>query len=146
DVTAEVAPHLADSLGMVTDAVWMDFDEDGDPDLVTAGEWMAIRFHRNDGGRFRDVTGEMGLPAMTGWWYSLAAGALDGDGELDLVAGNVGLNHSYSTSPESRFGVYAGDLDGLGESEIIFTQEVERREYPYYGLALLGREMDILAA
>lgn len=146
DVTAEMAPELIDPGGMVTDAVWIDFDGDGALDLVTVGEWMPIRFYRNEGGRLRHVSDATGLPATTGWWYSIQAGDLDADGRTDLVAGNLGLNSSYTTSPESRFGVFAADFSDDGTTEIVLTQEIDGREYPYYGLALLGRDFPALQA
>src|SRR5438093_1144924 len=74
DVTAEVAPELARPGGMITAAVWIDFDGDGRLDLVTAGEWMPLQFYHNEGGRLRNVTASMGLPPTRGWWYSLATG------------------------------------------------------------------------
>src|SRR5207302_5931385 len=112
DVTEEVAPELAHpgGGGMITAAVWIDFDGDGRLDLVTAGEWMPLPFFHNEGGRLRNVTASMGLPPTRGWWYSLATGDFNHDAHPDLVAGNVGLNFSYTTSPHSRFGVYAADF------------------------------------
>ncbi|MDB4869934.1 MAG: repeat-containing protein, partial [Gemmatimonadales bacterium] len=112
DVTKEMCPELADAAGMITDAVWIDFDGDGRLDLVTVGEWMPIQFYRNDGKRLRDVTQSMHLPPLRGWWYSLATGDFDNDGRPDLVAGNLGLNHTYTTSKESKFGVYAKNFTG----------------------------------
>ena len=138
DVTRDVAPELLQPGGMVTAAVCVDFNGDGRMDLVTAGEWMPIQFYRNDGAHLRNVTSSLHLPPMRGWWYSLGAGDFDHDGRMDLVAGNLGLNHSYTTSRESRFGVYAADFGEHGISDVIFTQEVRGTEYPYYGLALLG--------
>jgi hypothetical protein len=144
DVTARVAPALLEPGGMITDAVWTDFTGDGRPDLVTAGEWMPVQLWANDGARLEDVTADAGLPPMRGWWYSLAVGDLDRDGRTDLVAGNLGLNHSYTTSDSSRFGVYAGNFSGYRENDLVFTQEIDGTEFPYYGRALLGRDNDLV--
>ncbi len=138
DVTEEVAPELARPGGMITAAVWIDFDGDGRLDLVTAGEWMPLQFFHNDGGKLRNVTGSMGLPPTRGWWYSLATGDFNHDGHPDLVAGNVGLNFSYTTSPQSRFGVYAADFTGGRTTDIVLTQEIGGTEYPLFGRAKLG--------
>jgi hypothetical protein len=87
----------------------------------------------------------MDLPPLRGWWYSLAQGDLDHDGRVDLVAGNLGLNHTYTTSPKSPFGLYAVDVSGNRTTDLIFTQEIRGTEYPFYGLALLGREIEVLS-
>jgi len=139
DVTQEMAPDLISAGGMITDAVWIDFDGDGRLDLVTAGQWMPIQFYRNEGTRFRNVTASLGLPPMRGWWYSLAAGDFNHDGRVDLVAGNLGLNYTYTTSPDSMFGLYAGDFSGSRTTDIVLTQFAGGREYPIAGLATLGR-------
>jgi hypothetical protein len=123
---------------MITAAVWMDFDGDGPLDLVTAGEWMPLQFFRNEGTGLRNVTAAMGLGSTRGWWFSLAAGDFNHDGHPDLVAGNLGLNFAYTTSPHSRFGVYAGDFTGNQTSDIVLTQEIGGTEYPFFGRAKLG--------
>ena len=145
DVTAEVAPELVSPGGMVTDAAWVDFDGDGRLDLVTAGEWMPIRFYHNDGARLRDVTAQMHLPPMRGWWYSLAVGDFDHDGRPDIVAGNLGLNYTYTTSRDSVFGIYAADFTGNGTTDVVLTQTLGGVEYPLAGMAPLGRELYPLA-
>jgi len=138
DVTEEVAPELAHPGGMVTDAAWIDFDGDGRLDLVTVGEWMPIEFYRNDGKRLRNVTSSTKLPPLRGWWYSLAVGDFDNDGRPDLVAGNLGLNYSYTTSRDSKFGIHAADFSGSRTTDIILSREVSGTEYPVSGLASLG--------
>ena len=125
--------------------MWIDFDGDGRLDLVTAGEWMPIEFYHNEGARFRNVTASMGLPPTRGWWYSLAAGDFNHDGRPDLVAGNLGLNYSYTTSPRGKFGIYAADFTGNRTTDIVLTQEINGTEYPFFGLARLGRAMYPLA-
>jgi len=145
DVTEQVAPELVHPGGMITAAVWIDFDGDGRLDLVTAGEWMPLQFYHNDGKQFRNVTASMGLPPMRGWWYSLATGDFNNDGRPDLVAGNLGLNYTYTTSQRSKFGVYAADFTGNRTTDIVLTQEINGTDYPLFGLAPLGREIYPLA-
>jgi hypothetical protein len=141
DVTEQLAPELVHPGGMITDAVWIDYDGDGRLDLVTAGEWMPIQFHHNEGTRLRNVTAQMHLPPMRGWWYSLAVGDFDHDGHPDLVAGNLGLNHTYTTSKDSTFGVYAADFTGSGTTDVVLTQKMDGTEYPIAGMAPLGRDI-----
>jgi hypothetical protein len=138
DVTAEVAPELSQPNGMITAAVWSNFDGDGRLDLVTAGEWTSLQFYHNDGKQLRNVSAAVGLPPMRGWWYSLAFGDFNHDGHPDLVAGNLGLNFAYRTSPQNRFGVYAADFTGNRSTDIVLTQEIGRTEYPLFGRARLG--------
>ena len=141
DVTAQVAPELASAAGMITDAAWVDFDGDGRLDLVTVGEWMPIRFFRNEGAKFREVTASTRLASMRGWWSSLAVGDFDHDGRPDLVAGNLGRNFSYTTSKDSLFGIYAGDFSGNQGSDVVLTQQIGEKEYPIAGMVPLGREL-----
>jgi hypothetical protein len=141
DVTEQIASELARPGGMVTDAVWIDFDGDGRLDLVTAGEWMPIQFYRNEGARLRNVTAATRLPPMRGWWYSLASGDFNKDGRPDLIAGNLGMNHTYSTSRESPFGVYAGDFTGNQTIDIVLTEQIDGTEYPFAGKIPLGDEI-----
>ena len=141
DVTEAYAPELMHPGGMITDAAWVDFNGDGRVDLVTVGEWMPIQFYQNDGKRLHDVTASTHLPSMRGWWSSLVVGDFDHDGRPDLVAGNLGLNYAYQTSSENRFGIYAAAFTGNQSADIVLTQEAGGAEYPYAGLATLGRQI-----
>ena len=145
DVTEAVAPELANPGGMITDAVWIDFDGDRRMDLVTVGEWMSIEFYRNDGTRLRNVTKSTGLPPLRGWWSSLATGDFDHDGRPDLVAGNLGLNHTYTTSKDSLFGIYASDFTGNRATDVVLTKQIGGAEYPFAGMVPLGREIYTLS-
>ncbi len=141
DVTKDVAPELINPGGMITDAAWTDFDGDKRLDLVTVGEWMPIQFYRNDGKRLRDATRTTRLPQDRGWWYSLAIGDFDNDGRPDIVAGNLGLNYSYTSSKDNKFGIYAADLTGNGTTDILLTQQIDGTDYPIAGLARLGESI-----
>jgi enediyne biosynthesis protein E4 len=141
DVTEQVAPELVNPGGMITDAVWVDFDSDGRLDLVTAGEWMPIKFYRNEGTRLRDVTASTKLPAMRGWWYSLAVGDFDHDGRPDIVAGNLGLNNPYTTSTAAPFGIYAADFTGNRRTDLVITEVIDGTEYSVGGAVPVAREI-----
>jgi enediyne biosynthesis protein E4 len=128
DVTAEFAPDLV-APGMVTSAVWLDFDGDGALDLVIAGEWMPIRFFRNENGRFRDATGGTGLPETSGWWNVLHAADLDGDGLVDLVGGNLGLNSRYRGSRGAPLLAHVADFDFDGRPDPLISHIVEGKRH-----------------
>jgi hypothetical protein len=141
DVTEAAAPDLLSPGGMITDAAWLDFDGDGRVDLVTVGEWMSIHFYRNDGARLRNAADATQLPSLRGWWYSLVAGDFDSDGRTDLVAGNLGLNHSYATSEQNPFAVYAGSFTNSQRTDVVLAQGSGATAYPLAGLMPLGREV-----
>ncbi|HEX5025870.1 MAG TPA: VCBS repeat-containing protein [Agriterribacter sp.] len=119
DVTAKVCPGLQ-RMGMVTSAVWTDFDHDKQADLVVAGEWMPLRFFKNNRGKLVEVTESTGLTRMNGMWRSLIATDIDNDGDTDLVAGNFGLNCDYRVSEAEPMQLYAADLDGNGSIDPVF--------------------------
>ncbi len=121
DATKELAPDLMYP-GLVTDAELLDHDGDKDLDLILVGEWMPITFFENTGGRLvRDERN--GLKDTEGWWWSLTSGDIDGDGDPDLVAGNLGWNHKFHASPEHPLHIYWGDLDHSGRPDIVLAKE-----------------------
>jgi hypothetical protein len=129
DVTNEVAPELAD-LGLVTDALWTDYDADGNRDLMVVGEWMPIAVYENEGGRLTEVTEEVGLSESSGWWTSLVAGDFDRDGDMEYVAGNVGLNTRFEASPSAPAEVHTKDYDGDGDIDPVLTLYEGEERYP----------------
>ena len=114
DVTNKVCRALSKA-GMVTAAQWADIDNDKYPDLVIAGEYMPIRFFKNDGKKLTEITASTGLQNMNGLWRSLIATDIDGDGDIDFIAGNLGLNCNYHTSAQYPMKLYAEDIDNNGK-------------------------------
>ena len=105
DVTAKVCPALQKP-GMVTSAVWTDFDNDKQTDLIIAGEWMPIRFFKNNHGKIKGSNRCYRAKAqMNGMWRSLIATDIDNDGDLDFIAGNLGLNCIYKVSVKEPYAV-----------------------------------------
>ncbi len=111
DVTEEYFPPLK-NIGLVTDALWSDYDNDGKPDLILTGEWLPVLFLKNIGTSF--VAFKTGTEPYTGWWNSLVAGDFDNDGDMDYVAGNLGLNTNYTASPQEPMTLLAKDIDSNG--------------------------------
>ncbi|GAB3898306.1 VCBS repeat-containing protein [Larkinella knui] len=137
DVTKRVAPELQ-NIGLVCDALWTDTDNDGWPDLMLAGEWMPLTILKNNQGK-QFATAP--IPAFTqtkGWWNSLVAADFDRDGDMDYVAGNLGLNTLAQASGKEPLRVYAKDFDNNGFYDAIPTAffsdaNGERHEFPFNG-------------
>jgi hypothetical protein len=134
DVTACVAPAL-NNIGMVCDALFSDYDNDGWPDLILAGEWMPVKFLRNDHGVFKDITSTTGLAGKTGWWNSIIAGDFRHTGKMDYIIGNTGLNTLYQVSEQYPAYITAKDFDGRKRfdafpSLFLPGQDGIKREYP----------------
>jgi len=120
DITASAAGGLA-NVGMVCDAVWTDFDKDGWPDLLLAGEWMPLKFFRNDHGQFRDVSEHSGINGKSGWWTSITAGDFDNDGDQDYIVGNLGENSFYKAADKYPVSIYAKDFYKQNTTQCIVT-------------------------
>lgn len=106
--------------GMITDAVWSDFDTDGKIDLILAGEFMPVTFFKNDGVHFKKLTAT-GIENRTGWWNSITAGDYDTDGDVDYVVGNLGLNNNFQADERYPLKVFAKDFDGNGSIDPILA-------------------------
>ncbi len=112
DITAQISPAL-ERVGMVTDALWTDFDNDGNIDLMVAGEFMPITVFQNKTSNFIQMK-ETGIDSLSGWWNSLAGGDFDNDGDIDYIAGNLGRNNIFQVTRELPLKVFAKDFDGNG--------------------------------
>lgn len=131
DVTKTVAPELLD-IGMITDAIWSDFDQDGDMDLVVVGEWMPITFFRNDGGKLTKLLEEaVGLSKTNGWWNCIQTGDFNNDGIPDFVIGNHGKNSRFRATSDSPIVMLINDFDKNGSIEQIIARYEDGKLLPF---------------
>lgn len=143
NVTDAVAPAL-NNLGLATGAVWADMDSDNDSDLIIATEFGPVNLFRNDGGLLVNATAEAGLSQWSGLWTGVVTGDFDEDGDLDFVAGNLGLNTEYTASPERPAVLYAGNIDGDGDVDIVEAYFVGDTLYPMVYRGMSGMEMPFI--
>ncbi len=127
--------------GMVTDACWVDLDKDGDLDLVVVGTWMNVSVFDNEGGTFKEITGAAGLGETSGWWNCIEAADLDMDGDLDLIAGNHGLNSMLKASAEEPVELWLNDFDNNGIPDPILCTYYNGKSYPVASLDELKRQL-----
>jgi hypothetical protein len=105
--------------GLVSGAVFSDFDGDGDADLILAIEWGPVTILRNTNGVFANATAELGLAEYRGWWNGVTTGDLNEDGRPDLIATNWGLNTKYHVDAEHPLRVYYDDFDRNGTLDVV---------------------------
>ena len=132
---------LFNSIGMVNDAIWDDFDNDGDPDLILVGEWMAPKFLKNDNGNFKDVSAEVISENLNGLWQKILPFDVDNDGDKDYLLGNWGLNSKLQASSEYPLLMYYKDFDENGLTETLLASEKNGNYYFLYGMDELSSQL-----
>ncbi|HVF81691.1 MAG TPA: VCBS repeat-containing protein, partial [Flavisolibacter sp.] len=139
DVTATHAKELS-QVGFVTRSLWFDIDKDGDSDLLLSLEWDGIVAFVNNHGTF---TKKM-LSDKKGWWNFILPCDVDGDGNIDLLAGNLGRNSRLKASAEKPVRLYYNDFDGNGKKEQVLSYYVGSKEIPFATKAELEKQMPFL--
>lgn len=145
NVTDIFIPELKE-LGMVTDAVWVDFTRNGNLDLIVAGEWMPITVFENRGDHFVNVTFELGLDESHGLWQSLEVSDLNNDGKPDLLAGNFGTNSRLQASSDSPLTMFINDYDDSGYTTGILSRKRNGDDVPFEQLDELLQELPHLTS
>lgn len=150
DVTSSVAPSLK-NIGLVCDASFTDFNNDGWPDLILAGEWMPVTFLENDKGVFKNVTSETGIQNNLGWWNTIVSGDFDNDGKMDYIVGNLGQNSFFKASDKYPVSVIAKDFDNNGTYDAFLSlylpasqTDTERKDFPAESRDEILKEMPSL--
>ena len=128
-------------IGMVTDAIWTDFNKDGQIDLIVVGEWMAPKFYKNQKGKLISSKIDHHLKGL---WQSIAEFDIDGDGDKDYLLGNWGLNTKLKANRDNPLKMYYLDFDANGSTETILAQEKNGNYYPVNGLDMLVGQLAYL--
>ena len=129
-----------EKIGLVSGAAWADLDGDGWPDLILACQWDPVRVFKNDRGILHEITSTLGLDRFTGWWNGVTVGDIDGDGKLDIIASNWGLNTGYHATSNQPARLYFGDLLERGAIDVI------EAEYDNNSRIVPLRPIDVLGA
>ncbi len=141
DVTASIATDLL-KIGMITDAQWADIDGDGKPELIVVGDWMPVTIFKYENGKLQKKNQ---LPHSSGWWNCLTVADIDGNGTLDLVAGNFGLNSNIKADAEHAARLFVDDFDKNGQSDCIPVYfKNDGKAYPYYLKDEMESQMPVL--
>lgn len=140
DVTEQVCPALK-SAGMVTAALWTDFNNDHQQDLIVVGEMMNISLFENKAGRLTNISDQAGLAHATGMWNSIAPGDFDNDGDTDYMLGNIGSNLPFTISPEHPLELHFADFDQNGSIDPIYSIFEEEYYHPQPSLDLLTAQL-----
>lgn len=142
--TTKTIPDLT-NVGMVTDAVFTDIDNDGDEDLMVVGEWMQIMLFENQKGIFINSSKKWGLENTGGLWWSISASDLDNDGDDDYIVGNLGTNNKFKASKEHPFKVYANDFDNNGTNDVVLAKFYKDGYVPQRGKECTSQQMPYIS-
>ncbi len=138
DVTTALAPDL-ENAGMICSAVFSDYNGDGKPDLILAGEWMPLIFMENTGGKFINKTGDVGDMSLSGWMNSILPVDIDNDGDMDYIVGNKGNNSFIQAKSSSPTKVYWADFDGNGSQDVTMSYSYNGADYPIFTMDEMGK-------
>lgn len=130
------------ALGLVTDAVFSDYDNDGDADLIVVGEFMSPTFFQNNSGSFKKAS--LAEDTLNGLWQTITPFDIDDDGDVDYVLGNWGGNSKFKTSKDYPLLMYYGDFDKNGTTETITAIEKNGKYYTNLGLDELSNQLEFL--
>ncbi|CAM3655624.1 VCBS repeat-containing protein [Pontibacter korlensis] len=143
DRTAQLAPELRKA-GMVTDGVWLDYNGDGDTDLVVVGDWMPVTIFENKDNKFSKVTDNGLLNQLAGFWQTVKAADFDKDGDLDLVLGNLGTNTKFRKKEDTALRMYVKDIDGNESMDHILSYRLHNNWYPVATKDELGKQLPLI--
>lgn len=129
DVTSKVAPALS-AAGMITSAEYADVNGDGNKELILVGEWMSPKIYTYNGTTFNEI--KTGLENYSGWWQSMAVTDVDGDGDADLVLGNIGENFYLKPDSTNPVKIWIGDFDKNGMDDKIITRTIDKKDMPVF--------------
>jgi hypothetical protein len=117
-----------EEIGMVTAALWTDYNNDTWMDLMVTGEFMPVKVFGNNNGML-EAKNPQGLQDSEGWWNSIAGGDFDHDGDIDYFLGNLGLNSRYQASVAEPLCIYASDYDKNGRIDPVLCYFIEGENY-----------------
>ncbi|WP_299227829.1 VCBS repeat-containing protein [uncultured Psychroserpens sp.] len=140
----DIAPAL-ENIGMVTDAIFTDIDNDNDQDLMIVGEWMEIKLLKNQNGVFEDQSEIYGLNNTRGIWWSITSNDIDNDGDDDYIIGNLGKNNKFKASNEHPFKVFANDFDNNGTNDVVLAKFYKDDYVPLRGRECTSQQMPYVA-
>ncbi len=133
------------NLGMLKDAVFEDINKDGKLDLIVAGEWTGVQVLLNKNGKFVKAEQYKKLEETKAWWNKILVEDVDNDGDLDIIAGNLGLNTKFHANKEKPFHVYAKDFDANGVEDIVLAKDYKGKQVPVRGRTCTSQQMPHIA-
>lgn len=142
----DVTPEDLKYIGMVTSAIWTDFDNDGAMDLIVVGEYMRVEFFKNIKGKLKRYTDNISFgQKMSGFWNSIIGADVNNDGLTDYIVGNLGMNTRYKASQNTPLQLFANDFDGNGSTDVICTFDEDGKTYPMKQLVAYKARINGLA-
>ncbi len=129
DVTEQVCPTLRKA-GMITAASFVDLNNDSYPELLVAGDWMPLILFQNSKGILQDITLKAGIQNLSGMWASIMPADVDGDGDIDFIVGNCGVNNQFTATEQKPMTMYVADFDDNGVIDPIVCYYIKGKSYP----------------
>ncbi len=142
-MTSTIFPDL-DEIGMITDIKAGDLDGDGKEELIIVGDWMPVTIFSFDGKKMQNKTSQYGLGDINGWWKSITVEDVDGDGDMDMLVGNMGLNHRLNASEKFPVTLVSNDFDGNGSTDPIMCYYYQGKRYPFIGRDAMIAQIPII--